>query len=235
MKKVKVTPTFKKIFITGCGRGIGLELVRQLLEKKSDSIEKIFASVRNESEELNKVHQKFPSKLHIVKLDITKAESVKECFEEIKKQTEFLNLIINNSGVLPKGGGSASEVKSEDMLHAFNTNVVGTMLVTNTFLPLFPEHPKPFVVNISTVMSSISGNTGGTCTAYRVSKTALNMLTKNYSVELREKASFVLETLFWLMEANSLIINLFCKGQCIQDGLRLTWVEREHLSQRKRE
>ena len=38
------------------------------------------------------------------------------------------------------------------------------------------------------------------------------MLTKNYSVELREKATFVLETLFWLMKANSLIINLFWKA-----------------------
>lgn len=53
---------FKRILVTGASRGIGLELVRQILEG-GKGVEKVFGTVRNDSKELNALKEKFPNQL----------------------------------------------------------------------------------------------------------------------------------------------------------------------------
>ena len=188
--------------VTGCSRGIGLELVRQLLEKKCDTIEKLFATTRSESKELNALKEKHPEKLFVVSLDINKKESISAALEEVKKHTEYLDLLFNNSGMLAERAVPIEKVSAEAMIDCFTTNVVGTLHMCQTFMPLICKDPKGYIVNVSSYMSSIFHNYGGD-TPYRVSKCALNMLTKNFSIECPEKANFVVfhpgESLFFIL------------------------------------
>jgi len=179
---------FGKVLITGCSRGIGLELVTQLLEKP---IEKIFATVRTNSEDLNKLKEKHPNRISIIILDVSSSTSIKSAFEQVHKETEELDLLINNSGILLEGETPILQVPTEPMLESFQINVIGTLLVTNTFFPLLKKaKKKPLVINISSILSSIDANKTNFNTPYKVSKCALNMLTKNYANECSEFATF---------------------------------------------
>ena len=59
------------------------------------------------------------------------------------------------------------------------------MRVTKAFLPLLAKSSRPIVANITSLMGSISDNGSGGSYAYRISKAALNMFSKNLSLELR--------------------------------------------------
>jgi NAD(P)-dependent dehydrogenase (short-subunit alcohol dehydrogenase family) len=84
-----------------------------------------------------------------------------------------------------------SEVTPANMLGIFRTNVIGVLMVTQAFLPLLKPFPRdssipPMVLNMSSGAGSIGDNTSGKMTSYRVSKAALNMLTRNFALERKD-------------------------------------------------
>ena len=184
---------FKSVFITGCNRGIGLVLVKQLLNL-SNPPQKIFAtcrSVENASELKNLAAAN--SNLHLIEFDVTNFEGIKQVVLEVETKLEGqgLNLLINNAGIMHRS--ALDQVTAEDMISAYNTNVVAPLMLTQGLLPLLrravsqsnnQDSSKTFVANISTMLASITNNTGGAMYPYRASKTALNMVTKSLSVDL---------------------------------------------------
>nr|XP_033799494.1 C-factor-like [Geotrypetes seraphini] len=185
----------RTFLITGCNRGIGLELVKQLLAKPNPP-EKVFATCRSpgtsQSQELINLAAKHPN-LSVIKLETTDPVSVAEAMKEVEKQLKGhgLNVLINNAGILQES--SLESVDEKDLLNVFTTNVVGPMLVTKAFLPLLKkaaqENPqgemnwtRAAMINMSSVGSSIE-KTSETflwwpLLSYRCSKAALNMLTR---------------------------------------------------------
>ncbi|XP_018428098.1 PREDICTED: uncharacterized protein LOC108800614 [Nanorana parkeri] len=191
----------QRILITGCNRGIGLELVRQLLQQPSPP-KQIFATCRDPSptspqnKELNDLAAKNPSVV-VIKLEATKSKSIQEAKNEVEKHLNGagLNVLINNAGIMHTS--TLESADSDDFLNIYNTNVVGPLLITKTFLPLLKkaaeENPgKPLgcdkcaLINVSTLLGSIE-KTPETFVpfqflSYRCSKAALNMLTRCQSV-----------------------------------------------------
>ena len=95
---------FKSVFITGCNRGIGLVLVKQLLNL-SNPPQKIFAtcrSVENASELKNLAAAN--SNLHLIEFDVTNFEGIKQVVLEVETKLEGqgLNLLINNAGIMDR-------------------------------------------------------------------------------------------------------------------------------------
>eukprot|EP01091_Cochliopodium_minus_P014966 TRINITY_DN5203_c0_g1_i1.p1 TRINITY_DN5203_c0_g1~~TRINITY_DN5203_c0_g1_i1.p1 ORF type:complete len:248 (+),score=52.99 TRINITY_DN5203_c0_g1_i1:49-792(+) len=193
---------FKTIFITGASRGIGLEFVSQVLASKK--VEKIFATVRSKSDKLELIKQKYPNQLEIIySVEVSDLESVKKAFDIVKKHTNSIDLLINNAGIIGTNvNSSILDLKNSEYLEIFNTNVIGVINVTNTFFPLFNKESKTLVINVSSILSSISSvettTNSSIYTPYKVSKSALNMLTKNYSLEFGSKATFVILHPGWL-------------------------------------
>eukprot|EP01091_Cochliopodium_minus_P013903 TRINITY_DN459_c0_g1_i1.p1 TRINITY_DN459_c0_g1~~TRINITY_DN459_c0_g1_i1.p1 ORF type:complete len:251 (-),score=67.55 TRINITY_DN459_c0_g1_i1:82-807(-) len=188
---------FKTVLVTGASRGIGLELVTQFLENRK--VEKIFATTRSKSEKLEQLKLKYPNQLEIIYLDVSNLETVKKGFEIVKNTISSLDLLINNAGIAGTNfKDSLVDLKNSEFLDVFNTNVIGVLNVTNTFFPLFNKESKTLVINVSTTLSSISLTKDTICVPYKVSKTALNMLNKNYSLEFGNKATFVVMCPGWL-------------------------------------
>lgn len=113
--------------------------------------------------------------LGVLELDVSDADSVKEAFRRTREelQVQRLDLLINNAGIATDKHPDEQvlEATPEDMQRVFNTNVVGPMLVTQTFYPLLDRPSsaarKPRVVNVSSRMGSISlyeGRSRGWCT-----------------------------------------------------------------------
>ncbi|KAG1048408.1 hypothetical protein G6F43_009197 [Rhizopus delemar] len=175
--------------ITGTSRGIGLEFVKQI-SARGDTV---FACARNpdKSEGLQKLVD--GKKVYGIKLDITSEKSIKEAVEEISKLApEGVDVLINNAGIAGSYTDPEQATKKE-ILEIFETNVLAVNEVTNAFLPLLrkrgPDRVKK-ILNISSYLGSIELADFPEGTAYRISKSALNMLTKLQSVQLA-KENFV--------------------------------------------
>ncbi|XP_054856519.1 C-factor-like isoform X3 [Eublepharis macularius] len=131
----------RSVLVTGANRGIGLELVRQLLSKP-DSPQWLFACSREpdgeRGQELRNLVSKHPN-LVIVKLDATSPTSIKDaavCVENHLKGSG-LNLLINNAGVFKDVALDAVDV--EDMISGYKINVIGPLLVSQAALNMLTQ------------------------------------------------------------------------------------------------
>lgn len=167
------------IVITGSNRGIGLELVRQYLER-GDSVD---AAVRqlDKAQELSALADKAGGRLRIFAVDIARDESV-QAFADALGDT-MVDMLINNAGV--SGGWEGFfEANFTTALSTFNTNALGPMRVTRALLPHLRRSSRRRIVNISTEMGSIAEAEGSKLFGYRLSKAALNMATKVLAQDL---------------------------------------------------
>ncbi|XP_061449660.1 uncharacterized protein LOC133368960 isoform X1 [Rhineura floridana] len=184
----------RSVLVTGANRGIGLELVRQLLGS-SDPPQWLFACCRDpdgeRGQQLRKLASSHPN-LTIVKLDTCDPSSIKAAVARATEQLNGarLNLLINNAGIVRQH--TLESETSESMSEVYKTNVIGPMMVTQAFLPLLRKASevssqkgmscsKAAIVNISSLCGSITDILAwelGHNINYRCSKAALNMLTQ---------------------------------------------------------
>ncbi|KAK2916750.1 hypothetical protein QQF64_025338 [Cirrhinus molitorella] len=179
--------------VTGANRGLGLEMVKQLLEAQCS---KIFAACRDtdgpNSEVLREMAKKNPDVITLVKLDVSDPSSIKESAKKVGSLLgkNGLNLIINNAAVLPQKTMLNATV--EDMQNTFNTNVIGPLFVIREYLPYLKTAAKASgkpgmscdkaaVINISTDAASMTImpvlKDPFPLFPYSISKAGLNMLT----------------------------------------------------------
>lgn len=181
--------------VTGANRGIGLELVKRLASLANANI--VIACSRSMSKELEEVMQS-PC-VHHVDLDITSQESVDKAYEKVSTIVgdQGINLLVNNAAILVKSEAPSS-TSTEDILRNFDVNVVGTHRVTQKFaeflLKAAEQNPdveiganRALCLNISSAVGSVLNTTSPWHSAYRISKSALNMLTRTTAIELLEK------------------------------------------------
>ena len=172
----------KTIFITGASRGIGHELARQLLAKGN----RVIASCRSpdKADNLRALQSEF-KELEIVGLVVDDENSVLSCFNKLKDDNRTIDLLFNNAGIIDWEDMNA--VTFDSLEKVYRTNLIGALLVLRASLPCLRKSTDPLVVNLSSRLGSISlrGNTQlGGAIAYQCSKAALNMLTKQASIDL---------------------------------------------------
>ncbi|XP_074487703.1 C-signal-like [Sebastes fasciatus] len=192
------------ILVTGTNRGIGLELVKQLAEGTRVEAH-IYAGCRapegTRAEALRDLATQYPGKITLIKLDMSDEDSISAAVQAVTEQIGAggLNLLINNAAInTPETPAPLSATEKEDMMKVYETNVVGPFLIAKMFLPLLkraaemdsPDKDKgdkmscrrSAIINISTLISSIEKCPETFAIAqmypYRISKAALNMLTR---------------------------------------------------------
>uniref|UniRef100_UPI00398E4C99 C-signal-like isoform X1 n=1 Tax=Pristiophorus japonicus TaxID=55135 RepID=UPI00398E4C99 len=118
------------VLITGANRGIGLEIVKQLVSSKSPPA-RIFATCRQPSaaQELQKLSAEHCA-VQVIELDVSDPASIKCAAEAVEATicTTGLNLLINNAGI--NSFAILETLTAEEMMAAYKTNVVGPLLVT---------------------------------------------------------------------------------------------------------
>jgi len=178
--------------ITGANRGLGLETARQLFVKVP-GIKVILAS-----RDVGKVEaavaafQKQGFAASAVQLEVTDAASIKAAAAVVEKAHGVLDILINNAGV---GGKAQSplDVTAEELRQTYEVNVIGVIAVTQAFLPLLRKSEAGRIVNLSSILGSLSEHSdpnsfiyAWTPTAYDASKAALNMVTVELARVLRD-------------------------------------------------
>jgi NAD(P)-dependent dehydrogenase (short-subunit alcohol dehydrogenase family) len=174
--------------VTGSNRGIGLELARQLIARGDE----VDAGARNPAtaDELRATG----ARVHA--LDVGDPASVAAFARALGDAA--IDLVINNAGF--SGGPSqslrqmAGDLALPDMLRTFDINAVGALRVTVALLPHVRRGGGKKLVHITSGMGSIADNGSGGYYAYRMSKAALNMMSKSLAVDLRGEGiiSFVI-------------------------------------------
>ena len=172
----------KTIFISGANRGIGLELCRQSLQRGDN----IIAACRKpeKATELSKL-QRIYDNLQILCLDVDNEESVQNCFDQLNQSCEKIDKIFNNAGIID--WRNIHTVSADAFSQVLQTNLRGAFLVLRNCLSCLQRSPDPWVYNMSCRLGSIElrGVTRlGGAIAYQCSKAALNMLTKQASIDL---------------------------------------------------
>ncbi len=172
----------KNIFITGGNRGIGKGLVEIFSENY-----KVFFSARDEHKAKSVIDSIENENIDYVTMDVADEQSVLKGIESLKEKTDFIDILINNAGILIPGLKhkiDAVETDDESILKTFNINTVGVLRVCKAVLPLMRATSR--IINISSGMGQMEGMATGSI-AYRLSKSALNALTIVLSQELLSK------------------------------------------------
>lgn len=180
----------KYAFVTGAGRGLGLELVKKLIENGYT----VFAGKYiSHLQHLDKLKNTNPEKLFIMDINISSDESVKKACEFIKSKTNKLDILINNAAVL--GDIEATifdEIDFSDILDVLNINALGPLRVTNSLIGLIANGADKLVVNISSEAGSVGDCTRKGWFGYCMSKSALNMQSALVHNNLKEIGGQVL-------------------------------------------
>ena len=172
-----------KILITGSSRGIGFELTRQILRKDHF----VFATCRNpdSAHELKLLHNQYPNRLTILKLNVEDEDSVQSCFKQMEQDGESIDTLFNNAGIID--WSNLEQIEAIALEKIYKVNLLGALLVTRHSIPVLQGSDSPLIVNLSSRLGSIElrgGTKLGGAIAYQCSKAALNMLTKQTSIDL---------------------------------------------------
>jgi len=164
------------VIVTGANRGIGLELVRQLLAQGH----KVEAACRHpdDAKELRATG----ARVHAV--DIIDGKSI-AAFVRVLDGTP-IDLLINNAGVYGNPRQRLQDFDYAAATHAFETNALGALRLSQAFLPHLRRGTGKKLAHISSTMGSIGNTTSAGDLAYRMSKAALNMMSKSIALELRD-------------------------------------------------
>ena len=164
------------VVVTGANRGIGLELVRQLIAR-GDQVE---AACRrpDDARELSATG----ARLHAV--DVADGASVAAFAAALGEAP--IDLVINNAGVFGDMPQRLADFNYEAATRTFEVNALGALRVSQALLPHLRRGTGKKLAYISSVLGSISNTNAPDHLAYRVSKAALNMIARSIAFELRD-------------------------------------------------
>ncbi len=173
----------KMAVVTGANRGIGLEVTRQLAEKGWQ----VAACCRdiNKGAAAIKPLQEQGLSVELRKLDVTRSSDCQALAKWLETGEQQVHALINNAGVFldSQSDGSSDPLRLDATmaLETFNINTLGALRTIQALAPLLAEGAR--VVNVSSGMGQLA-SMGDGYLAYRMSKTALNALTKVMAARL---------------------------------------------------
>ena len=159
--------------VTGANRGIGLAFARAL-SRRGD---RVIATARDPA----KARELGGLEVQVEALDVADEQSIVSLARRLAG--EPIDVLINNAGVGEAGPGLEG-LSVEDLESTLRVNAIGPVIVTRELLPNLRAGRRRTVVNLSSGLGSVSGNTDGGWSAYRASKAALNQLTRTMAAEL---------------------------------------------------
>jgi 3-oxoacyl-[acyl-carrier protein] reductase len=164
-------------FITGASRGIGRATALTLCRAGFDIV--VASPEIEKNEEVATEIRACSGEAMTVNLDVTSAESVKECFAKVLKDKTRIDVLVNNAGIARDG--LAVRMKPADWDLVLRLNLDGAFLCIQQVLPGMMKSRWGRIVNISSVVGQ-AGSAGQA--NYAASKAGLIGLTKALAQEM---------------------------------------------------
>ena len=172
----------KIAIVTGGNRGIGREIARQLA--KQDII--VVIGVRDpQAGERTVAELKAEGvTIHSQQLDVNDTKSVRRFAENVEKTYGAPGILVNNAGVYPeKTDAKLVDTKTAVWRETFETNLFGAVRMCREVVPFMKKLRQGRIVNMSSGLGQLH-QMGEGSPAYRVSKAALNALTRTLAAEV---------------------------------------------------
>jgi NAD(P)-dependent dehydrogenase (short-subunit alcohol dehydrogenase family) len=177
--------------ITGASRGIGLEVVRQLVARDFVAVQGMRDPGSGEA---------VPG-AEVVRLDVTDEEDIERLAAELGERHGRVDVLVNNAAILYDTWQRAAGADLGTVREALETNLFGAWRLTQALLPLLRRSSGGRIVNVSSGAGSLASMGPGT-PAYSLSKVGLNALTRMLAAELR---------------AEGILVNSICPGWVATD------------------
>lgn len=174
--------TGQTVVVTGASRGIGLEFVKQLVNKGN----RVIAACR-EPEKLKEL-QGLDS-VELTRLDVSivsgPSPSIEAWSAQVAGLVEHIDLVINNAGVYGRRS-TFDDVDEETMLQVYKVNTCGPFFVAQHLYKagLLGGRKPSIIANVTSKVGSVDDNGSGGSYPYRASKSALNNINKSMSIDL---------------------------------------------------
>jgi NAD(P)-dependent dehydrogenase (short-subunit alcohol dehydrogenase family) len=186
-----MSTTTKVAFITGGNRGIGLQTALDLGKQGVT----VVLGVRdpNKAEAAVKELRAAGITAEAVEYDATKPATDKAVYSHLEKRYGKLDILVNNAGMMQEDllGTNTSTVTEAVLRATFDTNFFAPIRLTQTLLPLIEKSPAGRIVNLSSILGSLTVHSlpespikQTKALAYNASKTALNAFTVHLAAEL---------------------------------------------------
>lgn len=195
-------PAERVAFITGANRGIGLETARKL---GALGIAVVLGS-RDEAkgrEAADELHAEGIASAEAVRFDVNRPDDHQQIARFLDERHGKLDILVNNAGVslekvdfgAPGGFNTTLTVTQETLHQIFETNFFALVALTQTLLPLIRQAPAGRIVNLSSILGSLTLHAdpsseiyNAKVLAYNTSKSALNAFTIHLAHALRGTA-----------------------------------------------
>ncbi len=170
--------------VTGANRGIGFEIARQLAVSGAH----VLAGVRSTIKvaEAQAEFSKVGVSVTLVVLDVADAGRIPDALAAIEQRHGAIDVLVNNAAILIDGPGgfnaSLFEMADDVFRRTWETNVLGPAATMRVLIPGMIRRGYGRVVNMSSLAGQLN-HMGSGFPAYRVSKAALNALTRIAAAE----------------------------------------------------
>jgi len=184
--------------VTGGNRGMGLTTCRALAK---DGFHVILTSRDLESGEMEaKAMRDEGLSIEAMKLEMTSQSDIDALADYVLNTHGRVDVLINNAGILIDGDlnhpTGICDADVDVIRKTLEVNTIAPMMLIKALVPLMREADYGRIVNISSGMGQLS-DMGGKHPGYRISKTALNAVTKIFAAEL---------------EGSNITVNSVCPG-----------------------
>lgn len=166
------------LLVTGANRGLGLAFVRSYLADGWT----VHACCRHP--EKARALQELGDAVQRHRLDVADGLQIESLARSLGD--EPIDLLVNNAGLGGKAGG-LEDIDFDQWQKLLAVNTLGPARMAAAFWPAVAASERRTIANISTQLASIADNRSGGLYAYRSSKAALNMVSRNMAIELADK------------------------------------------------
>jgi NAD(P)-dependent dehydrogenase (short-subunit alcohol dehydrogenase family) len=179
------------VLITGAGRGLGLEFVRQYAADGWI----VIAAARDppKSAELKALTAAAAGRIRVFVLDVADHDSI-DAFATQLAGTP-IDVLLNNAGTMGAQSFAGQGMQAqrfgssdyEDWTYQFRVNTLGPMKMAEAFIEHVAASLQKKIVTLSTVIASIGGNNLGGLYAYRSTKAGVNAIMKSLALDLARR------------------------------------------------
>lgn len=176
---MKLVPKGNRIVITGGAKGFGKALAMRFAQANWRIL---IADYNNQhaAETIADLLKAGAQDAYFIQCDITQSADIKKLYDCCMELWEGVDVLVNNAGIYC--GGTFAELNEESWAPVIETNLMGTLRVTQQFIHFFQKQKSGRIVNISS-LSGVLPMPGSS--AYSISKAGVFAFSQTLRHELR--------------------------------------------------
>lgn len=166
----------KRAIVVGTSRGIGLGLVRELLNQHWS----VIATIRDTTQvsaDLKQLLSEHPDKLELAELDLSNVQTAENIISKYAEHS--IDLLFISAGILGPEHQRVEQCTLNEISNLFWVNSIAPVTIARRLLPLMKANS--IIAFMSSIMGSITLNEDGSMELYRASKAALNSITRGFA------------------------------------------------------